>query len=178
MRLVVLILLVFAGISANAQTYPKYTGQKANETAVSKPTPTNSATVESKKEKAVKKVKPKGDFQELMERAVVQSQDGKYKKALDLYTQALNVSNEEQAWRALVSRATTYTMMGRKDMAYKDLTQIIEKESIPDKQLANIYLSRARLLMEKGDKEAACSDVNKAREIGIPKVLEAGLECG
>jgi len=122
--------------------------------------------------------KNSGDFQQLMERAVIQNKEHNFAAAISLYTQALNVANEDQAWRALVSRATTYTVMDKPnpDKAIADLTNIIDTRKTPQKQLAYIYTSRARLLYDKGDIEAACADVQKARELELPEALIVGVE--
>ncbi|MCW4468778.1 hypothetical protein OGH69_07385 [Flavobacterium sp. MFBS3-15] len=189
MKRLLLLAAFMLSLAATAQTYPKYT----NETGSSKPA--SKPAKASKPEEKPKDVKKKqagriemvmvdavdensGDFQKLMNRAVEQSKVKNFNAAISLYTQALSVANEEQAWRALVSRATTYTVMDKPnpDKAIADLTNIIDTRKTPQKQLAYIYTSRARLLYDKGDTEAACADVQKARELGLPEALIVGVE--
>ncbi|WP_294818678.1 hypothetical protein [uncultured Flavobacterium sp.] len=174
---------------ASAQTYPKYENEAGSGKSTIKP---NKALTPAEKPKEIKKkqagriemvmvehaTENSGDFQQLMERAVLQSKDKNFNAAISLYTQALNVATEEQAWRALVSRATTYTVMDKPnpDKAIADLTNIIDTRKTPQKQLAYIYTSRARLLYDKGEIEVACADVQKARELGLPENLIVGVE--
>ena len=189
MKRLLLLAAFMLSLAATAQTYPKYTNETGSSKPASKPA---KAPKPVKEPKEVKKkqadrmemimVEPadnnSGDFQQLMERAVIQNKEHNFAAAISLYTQALNVANEEQAWRALVSRATTYTVMDKPnpDKAIADLTNIIDTRKTPQKQLAYIYTSRARLLYDKGDTEAACADVQKARELGLPEALIVGVE--
>lgn len=178
MKHLLLFAILFAGVTTTAQTYPKYNNQTGNKT------PLKSET--AKKEEAVKVVedvtvkgnsKPEGDFQELMEKAVVQSKARRYEAAVSIYSKALEVSNEEQAWRALVSRATNYQMMGQSDKAMADYTTIIDAQNAPEKNLAYIYSCRARLAQDKNDMAMACADVKKARELGLPEGAMQGINC-
>lgn len=129
MRLLLLITGLFLGMTAQAQTYAPYTGNKANETVVSK-----SDSIRNKKPKPVvaekaprkEKKKPKGDFQDLMNKAVEQSKEKEYTKALGFYTQALDVSTEETAWRALISRASVYIMMNDDKKRWLILQQLLK----------------------------------------------------
>jgi len=189
MKRLLLIAAFSLSLAATAQTYPKYSEQTGSGKTTSKPA---KAVQPLKEHKEVKKeqadrmemimVEPvnknSGDFQQLMERAVIQNKEHNFAAAISLYTQALNVANEDQAWRALVSRATTYTVMDKPnpDKAIADLTNIIDTRKTPQKQLAYIYTSRARLLYDKGDIEAACADVQKARELELPEALIVGVE--
>lgn len=180
MKLLLLMTGLFLGIAVQAQTYAPYTGNKANETVVSKPD-----SLKSKKSKPVvaekaslkESKKPKGDFQDLMNKAVEQSKEKEYKKALGFYTQALEVSTDETAWRALVSRATVYSMMKEDKKAIADLTTIIDSGNAPQKQLGTVYMSRARMHAANNNMDLACRDVAKAKELGLPDALTSGVEC-
>jgi|GEM_PF-2130674 len=200
MKRLLTISAIMLGTAAFAQTYPKYTNEAGGNTNTVKPAkkpkteevqapktdvpPGSYREIKignSSKSKFVAEEpsnRTTGDFQEIMERAVVQSKMKNYNAAISLYTQALNVANEEQAWRALVSRATTYEIMDKPDLnkAIKDLTDIIDTRKTPQKQLAYIYTCRGRMLQEKGDIAGGCADAKKARELGLPEALMAGLE--
>ncbi|AWH85836.1 hypothetical protein HYN59_12295 [Flavobacterium album] len=171
--------ILFTGIAASAQTYPKYSNQAGNSKAASKPESAKKETAVKVVEEAAAKGnrKPEGDFQELMEKAVVQSKARRYEAAVMIYSKALEVSNEEQAWRALISRATNYQMIGQFDKAMADYTTIINAQNAPQKNLAYIYSCRARLAQEKNDMELACADVKKARELGLPEMAMQGINC-
>ena len=172
--------ILFAGISAGAQTYPKYNNQTGTTKNTSKTETAKKPDVEKAEEvQPVVATKRTGDFQEIMERAVIQSKAHNYVAAISLYTQALNVANEEQAWRALVSRATTYQTMDKPDLdkAIRDLTTIIDAQNAPQKKLAYIYSCRARLAQDKNDMAMACADVKKAREMGLPEDFLFGFDC-
>jgi tetratricopeptide (TPR) repeat protein len=170
--------ILFACISAGAQTYPKYNNQTGTSKNTSKTETAKKPDVEKPVEAArVVTTKKTGDFQEIMERAVIQSKAYNYKEAVALYTEAFEVSNEEQAWRALTSRATTYVMMKKTDKAIEDYTTIINTGNAPQKKLAYIYSCRARLAQDKNDMAMACADVKKAREMGLPENFLFGFDC-
>lgn len=189
MKCLLLLAAFMLSLAASAQTYPKYSEQTGSGKTASKPA---KAPKPEEKPKEVKKKQAgriemvmvehadenSGDFQKLMERAVVQSKEKNFNAAISLYTQALNIANEDEAWRALVSRSTTYIVMDNPnpDKAIRDLTDIIDTRKTPQKQLAYIYTSRARLLYDKGQIEAACADIQKARELELPEALIVGVE--
>ena len=181
MKHLLLASVLLLGLSAQAQTYPKYTGQKANETKVSKPRiadskpeSTDAATVSQKLAE-----KPKADFQDLMNRGGVFTVDKDYKRAVGMFTLALAASEPDTAWRALLSRATSYDMLKMPKEALTDLTTIINDyaATTPEKKLAYIYLMRSRILAEKGDMDLACNDVQKGKELGLPENETSRLDC-
>jgi tetratricopeptide (TPR) repeat protein len=180
MRLL-LFALLFCTISVNAQTYPKYSTQKKDTLIKPRNTEKSSlrmqmAPAAPQKASAIKK--HEGDFQKLMEKALVQLQEKKYQKAVDFYTEALGVSTEENVWRALVSRATTYLMMNNFEKAIADYTTMINDNHLPDqKKLAYTYMSRARAAFEMKNMELACNDLKKAKELGLPEILATGVDC-
>jgi len=102
-----------------------------------------------------------------------------YKRAAGMFTLALAASEPETAWRALLSRATSYDMLKMPKEALRDLTTIINDygTTTPRKKLAYIYLMRSQLLAEKGDMELACTDVQKGRELGLPEIETSRLDC-
>ncbi|MGQ2984652.1 hypothetical protein, partial [Flavobacterium sp.] len=117
MKRLLLSAALFVSITAFAQTYPKYTNEAGTPKSTSKPPAARlkSDGTEMRSE-TVMPSRITGDFQEIMERAVIQNKEHNYAAAISLYTQALNVANEEQAWRALVSRATTYQTMDKPNL--------------------------------------------------------------
>lgn len=185
------------GVAALAQTYPKYNNPGGGSTTPQ--TPKTEAPAPKPQEPKVQLAAPEpaivkkqstekmefvaieanktGNFQELMEKAVVQSKEGRFKKAIDFYTQALNISTPEQAWRALVSRATTYVLMKQPEKAMKDYTTVIESQNIPVNKLAYIYSCRARLAQDNNDMAMACADMQKAKDLGLSDKLTSGVAC-
>ncbi len=178
MKHLLLSAILFLSVTAFAQTYPKYTNEAGSKKTTSKPAAKLKSDGTEMKSETVKPSRTTGDFQELMNRAVEQSKEHNYAAAISLYTQALNVATEEQAWRALISRATTYIFMDKPnpDKALNDFNTIINTQKTPQKQLSYIYTHRARLLADKGDIEAACADIQKARELGLPENLIVGFD--
>lgn len=180
MKLLLLIYAIVLGTAAQAQTYAPYSGNKANGTAVSK-----SASVKNKEskpavvQKAVLKEEENsnGDFQDLMNKAVEQLHQKEYQKAEDFYTQALGVSTKKTAWRALLSRATLYSIMKDDEKATADLTSAIESGDTPQKQLAIIYITRARILANNKNMDLACKDVAKAKALGLPQGFTIDIKC-
>lgn len=180
MKLLLLISAIVLGTAAQAQTYAPYTGNKANETAVSKPGSEKnkkSKVTVAEKTSLKEDEKPKGDFQDLMNKAVEQLHQKDYQKAEGFYTQALEVSTPETAWRALMSRATLYAIMEDDKKAIADLTSAIESGDTPQKQLAIIYISRARLLANNKNMDLACKDVAKAKALGLPQGFTIDIKC-
>lgn len=180
MKLLLSISVLFLSIILQAQTYAPYTGNKANETKVSKPVKTDPAAAKSEfADTASKKEtqKPTGNFQDLMNKAVEQFNQKDYRKAESFYTQALDVSTEETAWRALLSRATLYGIMKDDKKAVADLTTAIDSGNTPEKQLAMMYMQRARIEAKNKNMDYACNDVAKAKALGLPDVLTQGVEC-
>ncbi|RYF97903.1 MAG: hypothetical protein EOO07_38935 [Chitinophagaceae bacterium] len=179
-----LLSILFISLSASAQTYPKYTGNKAvKDTFAGKPKAAPKAKVKTEAEKPLVLNIPKeskitsGNFQDFMNRGVEQFKSGKHTEAVKLYTKALSVATEEQAWRALISRASVYSQMKKYDLSLKDCTTIIDNNNIPEKQLGTTYMARARYAQELNDMQLACSDVKKAKEMGLPPSLTQGIRC-
>jgi tetratricopeptide (TPR) repeat protein len=180
MKLLLVMTGLFLGIAVQAQTYAPYSGNKANGTAVSKPD-----SLKSKKSKPVVAEKatmkeskmPKGDFQDLMNKAVEQLHQKDYQRSEDFYTQALEVSTKQNAWRALMSRATLYAIMKDDQKAIADFTTAIESGDTPQKQLAIIYVSRARLLANNKKNDLACQDIAKAKALGLPEGFTVDVKC-
>ncbi|PZR19165.1 MAG: hypothetical protein DI539_14905 [Flavobacterium psychrophilum] len=180
MKSLLLIAFFVLGSVAQAQTYAPYTGNKANETKVSKPLKNKAETATpelAEKNQNEKSKKPTGDFQDLMNKAVEKLNQRDYRKAESFYTQALDVSTEQTAWRALLSRATLYGMMNDDEKAVADLTAAIESGNTPEKQLAMIYMQRARIEANNKNLDLACADVAKAKELGLPDALTQGVAC-
>ena len=180
MKLLLLITAIVFGTTAGAQTYAPYSGNKANGTAVSKPkTEKNkeNTTVVTEKTSLKNDEKAKGDFQDLMNKAVEQLHQKEYQKAESFYTQALEVSTEKTAWRALLSRSTLYSIMMDDKKALADLTTAIESGDTPQKQLAIIYMSRARILANNKNMDLACKDLAKAKALGLPEGFTADIKC-
>ncbi|RDI05456.1 hypothetical protein [Flavobacterium sp. AG291] len=180
MKLLLLISVLFLSIILQAQTYAPYTGNKANETKVSKPAKNkdeNSKPVIAEKIQKEELKKPTDDFQDLMNKAVEQFNQKDYRKAESFYTRALDVSTEETAWRALLSRATLYGIMKDDKKAVADLTTAIDSGNTPEKQLAMMYMQRARIEAKNKNMDFACNDVAKAKALGLPDVLTQGVEC-
>ncbi|MHA3788806.1 tetratricopeptide repeat protein [Flavobacterium hauense] len=182
MKLLQLLITAFLfSITGHAQTYAPYTGNKANATTVSKPAAAKSTkpkplTAEKAPVKETEKSK-EDDFQTLMNKAVEQLHQKDYQMAESFYTQALGVSTKKTAWRALLSRATLYSIIKDDDKALADLTKAIETKGTPEKQLAIIYVSRARLHANHKNMDLACADVAKAKAIGLPDALTVDFEC-
>ena len=181
MKLLLLPILLLS-LSVTAQTYPKYTGNKTvKDTSAPKPKAAakTKATTEAEKPLVINMPKESkitsGNFQDFMNRGVEQFKSGKYIEAVKLYTKALSVATEEQAWRALISRASVYSQMKKYDLSLKDCTTIIDNNNIPEKQLATTYMARARYAQELKDMELACSDVAKAKEMGLTPSLTQGI---
>jgi tetratricopeptide (TPR) repeat protein len=171
--------IALISFAAGAQTYPKYTTQK-KDTLIRKAETVATPIPEKSSDKD--KVKPEpgatGNFQELMNKGGVQSVNQNHEQAINFFTQALAVSTQDTAWRALVSRATSYLMLKRFDKAVADYTTMINNNNFPDqKKLATTYMSRARAAAELKNMELACSDVQKARELGLPEVLITDFDC-
>lgn len=170
---------LFLGVAMQAQTYAPYTGNKASQTPVSKPAPAKNKTkpVVAEKVPAKEEEKPSADFQDLMNKAVEQLHQKEYQKALGFYTQALGVSTEKTAWRALLSRATLYAIMMDDEKAVADLTKAIETKGTPQKQLAIIYVTRARLEANHKKMDLACADLAKAKALGLPDAMTVDFKC-
>lgn len=172
--------LFFLGIMGHAQTYAPYTGNKANETKVSKPAKTKTEDIKPvpvEKSQKEEDKKTADDFQNMMNKAVEQLHQKDYQLAEGFYTRALNVSTEKTAWRALLSRATLYAIMKDDQKAIADLTKAIENKGTPQKQLAVIYMTRARLLANNNKMDLACKDVAKAKALGLTESLIADVDC-
>ena len=180
MKFLLLITSLFLGVAMQAQTYAPYTGNKANATAASKTAAAKSTKpkpVAAEKAPVKETEKSDDDFQTLMNKAVEQLHQKDYQMAESFYTQALGVSTKKTAWRALLSRATLYSIIKDDDKALADLTKAIETKGTPEKQLAIIYVSRARLHANHKNMELACADVAKAKAIGLPDALTVDFEC-
>jgi tetratricopeptide (TPR) repeat protein len=180
MKFLLLITGLFFGVAMQAQTYAPYTGNKANQTAVSKPAPAkNEKTKPAAAEKAPVKEeeKPGDDFQDFMKKAIEQLHQKDYQKALGFYTQALEVSTEQSACIALVSRATLYAIMKDDEKAVADLTTAIKTKGTPEKQLAIIYMMRAKLYANNKNMDLACKDLAKAKAHGLADTLIEGVDC-
>jgi tetratricopeptide (TPR) repeat protein len=181
MKLLLLMICFFLGTAMQAQTYAPYTGNKANGTAATKPAPAKNK--ETKKPVVAEKAPPKGeekpsaDFQDFMRKAIEQLHQKDYEKALGFYTQALEVSTEQTACIALVSRATLYAIMKEDEKAVADLTMGIKNRNTPQKQLAIIYIMRARLYANNKNLDLACQDVAKAKALGLPAGFTIDVEC-
>lgn len=172
--------IAFISFAAGAQTYPKYTTQK-KDTLIRKAETVAMPLPEKSIAKAKTKSLPNkltGNFQELMNKGGEQSVNQNYEKAIGFFTQALAVSTEDTAWRALVSRATSYLMLKKFDKAIADYTTMIDNNNFLDqKKLASVYMSRARAAAELKNMELACSDAQKARELGLPEMLITRFDC-
>lgn len=180
MKLLLSISFLFLSVAIQAQTYAPYTGNKANDTKVSKPVKNkdeNSKPVIAEKIQKEELTKPTGDFQDLMNKAVEKLNQKDYRKAESFYTQALDISTEETAWRALRSRATLYGIMKDDKKAIADLTTAIDSGNTPEKQLAMMYMERARIEANNKNLDMACNDVAKAKALGLPDILTQGVEC-
>lgn len=180
MKFLLLTAVLMLSITAPAQTYAPYTGNKANQTTVSKPAP---AKNEKTKPVVVEKTPVKeeenstDDFQDMMNKAVEQLHQKEYQKAESFYTRALGVSTEKTAWRALQSRATLYAIMKDDEKAVADLTTAIKTKGTPEKQLATIYVTRAKLYANNKKMDLACKDLAKAKALGFPDTLIEGVDC-
>jgi hypothetical protein len=179
MKFLLLMTSLLLGVAMQAQTYAPYTGNKANQTAVSKTAPAKNKTkpVVAEKAPAKEEEKPKADFQDFMNKAVEQLHQKDYQKALGFYTQALGVSTKKTEWLPLMSRATLYAIIKDDKKAVADLTTAIENGNTPKKQLAIIYMSRARLLANNKNMDLACEDVAKAKALGLPEGVTVDIEC-
>lgn len=180
MKLLLLITAIGLGTAVQAQTYAPYSGNKANGTVVSKPgseKDKKSKVTVAEKTSLKDDEKPKGNFQDFMNKAVEQLHQKDYQKAQGFYTQALEVSTKETAWRALLSRATLYAIMEDDEKAIADLTSAIESGDTPQKQLAIIYVSRARILANNKNMDLACKDVAKAKALGLPQGFTVNIKC-
>lgn len=180
MRLLLLMTSLFLGIGVQAQTYAPYSGNKANGTVVSKPgfeKNKETKVINAEKTSLIDDEKPKGDFQDFMNKAVEQLHQKEYQKAEGFYTQALEVSTKKNAWRAFLSRATLYAIMKDDEKAIADLTSAIENGDAPQKQLAIIYISRARILANNKNLDLACKDVTKAKALGLPEGFTVDIKC-
>jgi tetratricopeptide (TPR) repeat protein len=180
MKLLLFITVFLVVTLAQAQTYAPYTGNKANETKVSKPAKAKTEDVKPVSVERPHKEEDKktaDDFQDMMNKAVEQLHQKDYQMAESFYTRALGASTEKTAWRALLSRATLYAIMKDDQKAIADLTKAIETKGTPQKQLAIIYMTRARLLANNNKMDLACKDVAKARTLGLTESLIADIEC-
>lgn len=181
MKLLLFITAFLFVITAEAQTYAPYTGNKANGKTVSKPDPAQAEKMKpavAEKAPVKEDIKPTGDdFQDMMNKAVEQLHQKDYQLAESFYTRALNVSTEKTAWRALLSRATLYAIMKDDKRAITDLTKAIETKGTPQKQLAVIYMTRARILANNNKMDLACEDVAKAKALGLSESLIADIDC-
>lgn len=181
MKLLLLITGLFLGVAMQAQTYAPYTGNKANKTAVAKQNKNkaeNTKLVAAEKPQTEELKKPTGDdFQDFMIKAIEQLHQKDYQKALGFYTQALEVSTEKTACEALVGRATLYAIMKEDEKAVADLTMAIKTKGTPQKQLAIIYIMRARIYANNKNMDLACKDLAKAKALGLPETQTEGIDC-
>lgn len=179
MKLLLLMTSLFLGVAMQAQTYAPYTGNKANTAAVSKQAAAKDKKEPAAAEKAPAKEEemPGDDFQDMMNKAVEQLHQKDYQKAESFYTRALGVSTEKTAWRALQSRATLYAIMKDEEKAVADLTTAIKTKGTPEKQLAIIYVTRAKLYANNKKMDLACKDLAKAKALGFPETLIEGVDC-
>ncbi len=91
------------------------------------------------------------------------NRDQKYKRANELYTQAL-IYNENLP-EIYKKRAETFFLMQDYESAISDFTKVIESNS---KDISKIYFMRglSKTLLKVEDKDGACSDIKKAIELG------------
>lgn len=184
-RILLLLLLLSAG--AYSQEYAKYRNSKSDIQAAKSPKNSNNIKKESVKEaqtvEAVAEPVPskrKGDFQATMDRALVQSKAGNYKRAAEIYTEAQGIGTEDQIWRAVVSRASTYSRMEEYAKAYADYTWMIEDKLTPKKKKAYAYYMRAVVASKTkttDDDAQACDDLKKAKETGFPIAGKLNFDC-
>lgn len=180
MKSLLFTVVLLLGMTLQAQTYAPYTGNKANGTTVSKPDATKNKTPKpavTEKTPAKEDKKTGADFQDLMNKAVEQLHQKDYQQSESFYTQALDVSTEKTAWRALLSRATLYAIMKDDEKAVADLTTAIETKGTPQKQLAVIYVTRAKIRANHKNMDLACADLAKAKSLGAPYELTRDIAC-
>jgi DnaJ family protein C protein 3 len=84
---------------------------------------------------------------------------GKYEKALEFYSKAISIENND--YRAYYKRAKVYEQTAKYSQALSDLNQVITMN--PDYHLA--FVSRASVNRDMGNIESATSDLRKAKKL-------------
>ena len=115
-------------------------------------------------ENKLKNEKKNSKLNDLIEKADKLSIEGKnYKKAIELYTSALNFNENQIA--IYTKRGGTFYAMQDFENAILDFSKIIE---LNPKDISTIYFMRglSKTLLKNEDKLGGCSDIKKAIELG------------
>lgn len=115
-------------------------------------------------ENKLKNEKKNSKLNDLIEKADKLSIEGKnYKKAIELYTSALNFNENQIA--IYTKRGGTFYAMQDFENAILDFSKVIE---LNPKDISTIYFMRglSKTLLKKEDKLGGCSDIKKAIELG------------
>ena len=160
----VFVFCMFLSFSVHAQEYTKNPVKRAKVTG--------KVQDEPKAKEVLNIVTPvadtnDADFEALMQKAIAFFEEQKNEEAIKIFTNALALSNEENAYRALFGRGTTYFRQKEFDKAYADYTTIINSKKLPhDNARGHVYNMRALINNMLGNSKEACSDYKLARELG------------
>jgi tetratricopeptide (TPR) repeat protein len=111
-------------------------------------------------DEALKRYPQDPDF--LYLRGVINNSAGRYGKALDDFTTALEPANKDELYKIYLNRGLSYFYILDYESAMTDFTKAIELNDT----VAGVYQGRAMLHYELKDYSAAVDDFNKVLELG------------
>jgi tetratricopeptide (TPR) repeat protein len=111
-------------------------------------------------DEAIKKYPHDQDF--LYLRGIINNSTGRYGKALDDFTTALESGKNGALYKIYLNRGIAYQYLQEYDSAMTDFTRAIELKDTA----ASVYQGRAMLHYEMKDYSAAVNDFNKVLELG------------
>lgn len=109
---------------------------------------------------AIKRYPKDPDF--LYLRGIINNSTGRYAKALDDFTAALELAKSQEMYKIYLNRGIAYQYLQEYESAMTDLTTSIELNDTA----ASVYQGRAMLHYEMKDYSAAVDDFNKVLELG------------
>lgn len=164
----ILTLFIFLSFNAYSQEYaknPVKRTKKAPETST--PIPKKEVTDATVKNPVTTTTVNEADFEALMKKGIALSQEEKNEEAIKIFTQALALSNEENAYRALFGRGSIYFREKEYSKARADYTTLINDTKLPhDNAKGNAYNMRSLANKLLGNDKEACADHKMARELG------------
>ena len=157
---IVFFIFLLAGGTIYAQDYPKYKTKKAEGTVVAEP------KEETNKSEVVPANTNDADFAALMEKGMGLGREKKYAEAAEIYTQAIPLSNEENAYWPYFQRGLSYYVNHEPEKALADYNAALTKKMPSENIRGNIHMFRAFVHNMLGHKKEACADYKIARELG------------
>lgn len=166
MRYLSSLLFLFFCLTANAQNYPKYKTTRVKDTVFTQPEKTDEIIIAETQLAE----EPKGEFEELFEKARQLAIAKEFKQAIDVFNEALVISPPKNEYLVLHLRGNCYFSLKEFDQAISDYTRALKETKLPhDNAKGNLCMMRGLAYGSRdgeGDKERKCADIAVARATG------------